>query len=747
MAREPRREPGGVAVAELLLELLSEEIPARMQARAADDLKRLVTAKLKEAGLSFDKAEAYVTPRRLALVVDGLPLKQPDITEGKKGPRVGASEQAIQGFLKANGLSSLDQCEKRKVGKADFWFAVVERNGGLTSVVVGDTLPLRILNFPWPKSMRWGRHDFRWVRPLRNVLAVFDGQPVNFSFELSSVQRPKSGEIEFNNKTFGHRFLAPEPFTVKDFADYKAKLKKAKVILDPAERREVIWKEARKLAKAEGLTVKQDDALLAEVAGMVEWPKVYMGGIDEAFMDLPAEVLTTVMRHNQKYFSLLNKDGSLAPRFIVVADAEPKDEGEAIVAGNERVLRARLADAKFFWDQDRKRTLESRVAALGDIVFHAKLGSLGEKAKRIEKLAAEIAACLPGVDEDAVREAARLAKTDLTTEMVGEFPELQGVIGRYYALEEGKPGEIADAIAEHYAPQGPDDICPTAPISVAVALADKIDTLVNLFAIDEKPTGSKDPFALRRGALGAIRLIVENNLRLPLRTLLSSGYEKYEEQARRREFSKAAHRKPEEGQHLVFEPPEQPGDLDRRSTKLSSELLAFFADRLKVHLREKGVRHDLISAVFALTGEDDLVRLLARVEALGAFLASDDGEHLLTAYKRAANIVRIEEKRDGKPYNEAPVADLIRQDEEKELHASLAAAAKASSDLLADEDFAGAMAELAKLRGPVDRFFDEVTVNCEEPRLRANRLRLLSEIRSTLDRVADFSKIEGVGGA
>ena len=693
---------------ELLLELLSEEIPARMQARAADDLKRLVCDELRKERLTWDRAEAYVTPRRLALVVDGLPLKQPDITEEKKGPRVGAPDKAIQGFLRSVGLASLDQCEVRDTGKGEFHVAVIEKKGRSTAEVLVDMLPEAIASLAWPKSMRWAETTFRWVRPLENLLAVFDGRALQGGFY----------GLHYRMTTFGHRFLTKKPITVKSFTEYCRRLSDAYVLLDGVERRARIIEQADALAAAEGLTVKPDDALVAENAGMVEWPVVLMGDIDPAFMDLPPEVLTTAMRSHQKYFALTDAGGALAPRFLLVANIETSDKGKQIVAGNERVLRARLADAKFFWDQDRKRRLASRASSLKQIVFHEKLGSLDDKADRVQALAVEIAARVPGADKDRVRSAARLAKADLTSGMVGEFPELQGVMGRYYALNDGEHAEVADAIAEHYAPLGPNDRCPTAPVSVAVALADKIDTLVGLFAIGEKPTGSKDPFALRRAALGVIRLVLENKLRLPFREVFESAWH-------------GGPSVPKEG----------------RKEATIVVLKEFFADRLKVHLREKGVRHDLISAVFALSGEDDLVRLLARVEALGAFLASGDGEHLLTAYKRAANIVRIEEKRDGERCDGAPAADLIRQDEEKELHASLAAAAKASSDLLAGEDFAGAMAELAKLRGPVDRFFDEVTVNCEEPKLRANRLRLLSEIRSTLDRVADFSKIEGVGGA
>ncbi len=705
-------------MAELFLELFSEEIPARMQARAGEDLKRLVTDKLKEAGLAFTSANAYATPRRLALTVDGLPLAQPDVTEEKRGPRVGAPDQAIQGFLKSAGLASLDQCEKRDTGKGEFWFAVIHKAGIPTSRVLAGAINDVLEVFPWPKSMKWAGHHARWVRPLHNILAVFDGSQLGVEYYLihteEAVKHPTAQtRIQSNSRTFGHRFLDPSEIMVAGFADYKVKLRDAYVIVDPAERRAAIKEQADRLAAAEGLSVKPDDALLDEVTGLVEWPVALMGRIDEQFMDIPPEVLTTSMRVNQKYFSLLDKSGKLAPRFLVVANMTTKDGGKAIVAGNERVLRARLSDAKFFWDQDRKAKLEERVPALKDIVFHARLGTIADKVSRMQTLAAELAPYIPGADVDRVRSAALLAKADLTTGMVGEFPELQGIMGRYYAMHEGEKQAVADAIAEHYAPLGPNDRCPTAPVSVAVALADKIDSLIGFFAIDEKPTGSKDPFALRRAALGVIRLIVENKLRMRLSEVFAVAHQLYGNQ-------KAG--------FAALKP---------------SELLDFFADRLKVALRESGVRHDLISAIFALGGEDDLVRLLARVDALKSFLDSQDGANLLVAYRRASNIVRIEEKKDGKTYNSGVDATLLRQDEEKALHRALATTGEAGARALDSEDFTGAMGALAQLRLPVDAFFDKVTVNCDEAELRANRLRLLSEIRATLNRVADFSQIEG----
>lgn len=695
-------------MAELLLELFSEEIPARMQARASDDLKRLVTDRLKEAGLAFTEANAFATPRRLTLVVDGLPLAQPDVTEEKRGPRVGAPDQAVQGFLKSAGLTSLDQCEKRDTGKGEFWFAVVKKKGVKTSALLPGLLAESFAALPWPKSMRWAGHQYRWVRPLHAIVATFDGAVLDGDLDLGGAA------IRFGNVTRGHRFHDPREIEVAGFADYKVKLRESYVIIDPAERRAAIKAQTDKLAAAEGLSVKPDEALLDEVTGLVEWPVALVGRIDEPFMGIPPEVLTTSMRVNQKYFSLLDKGGKLAPRFLVVANMETKDGGKAIVAGNERVLRARLSDAKFFWDQDRKVKLEERVPALKDIIFHARLGTVADKISRIQTLAAELAAYIPGADVDQVRSAALLAKADLTTGMVGEFPELQGVMGRYYAMHEGEKLAVADAIAEHYAPLGPADRCPTAPVSVAVALADKIDSLVGFFAIDEKPTGSKDPFAVRRTALGVIRLIIENRLRLPLS----------------RVFAAAA--RPYRNEGMLSD-----------TVAMRQSLLDFFADRLKVALREKGVRHDLISAVFALGGEDDLVRLLARVDALRKFLDSEDGANLLVAYRRASNIVRIEEKKDGKTYNSGVDGALLRQGEEKALHQALAASGETGARALDSEDFTSAMGALAQLRAPVDAFFDKVTVNCDEADLRANRLRLLSEIRATLNRVADFSQIEG----
>jgi len=701
---------------ELLLELFSEEIPARMQARAAEDLARLMTERLKAEGLETKSVRSFAGPRRLALVMEDLPARQPDRREEKKGPKVGAPAAAVDGFLRSVGLTR-EQVETRKDPRGDYLFAVIERRGAPTSEVVARIAPEIVSGFPWPKSMRRGEGDLRWVRPLHSVLCIFGGKAV--PFEIDGV---KSG-----NETRGHRFHAPESFPVKDFADYEKKLRKARIVLDAAERRRIILESAQALAKDAGFALVEDEALLSENAGLVEWPAVLMGKIDEAFVvpidrgGLPHEVLVTSMRTHQKYFSLRDpKTGLLAPRFLLVANLEAKDGGKAIIAGNERVLRARLSDAKFFWDQDRKKKLADRVDALSNIVFHAKLGTMHEKAERVAALAQELAPVI-GADAEEARRAAQLCKADLTTQMVGEFPELQGVMGRYYALSDGALPAVAEAVEEHYKPLGPSDECPSQPVSVAVALADKLDTLVRFWVIDERPTGSKDPFALRRAALGVIRLVLENNLRLPLKAPI-----------RRAGILAMNVDMGTQGGLTIVE--------------VEKDLLAFFADRLKVALREKGVRHDLIDAVFALGSEDDLVRLMMRVEALRKFLVTDDGANLLVGYRRAANILRIEEKNDKTSYTGHPDPELIARaglPEEKALAVAIAEVKELVDAELERERFDGAMSAMAKLRAPVDRFFDKVTVNTDDAAMRKNRLLLLSQIRDTLHKVADFSKIEG----
>ena len=683
-------------MAELLLELLSEEIPARMQARAADDLKRLVSDGLKAAGLEFKDARAFATPRRLALVVDGLPAARADVSEERRGPRVGAPEQAVQGFLKATGLASLDQAEKRDTGKGEFWFAVIAKKGGPTAEALPGIIDAAMKALPWPKSMKWGSGTMTWVRPLQSIVALFDGKVLAGEVAPGGAMAP----IRFGDTTRGHRFLSKGAIKVAGFADYAAKLRAAHVVLDPAERKKIVLEGAEKLCADAQVALRTDDGLLDEVAGLVEWPVPMLGTIDGQFMDVPPEVLIVSMRTHQRYFVTNRKDGALANRFVVVANNVARDGGKTIVDGNERVLRSRLADAKFFWDQDRKVRLEERLPALKDIVFHAKLGTQADRVARIEILADKIAPYVAGADSAQAILAAHLCKADLRSGMVGEFPELQGVMGRYYALEEKLPAAIADAIGDHYAPAGPNDRCPSAPVSVVVALADKLDTLTSFWAIGEKPTGSRDPFALRRAALGIIRIVVENGIRLPLTKFF---------------------------------------DAD--------DLMAFFADRLKVQMREKGVRHDVVDAVFALGGEDDLVRLLARVEAVQSFLATEAGKNLLTAYGRAANIVRAEEKKDktlAAKIAGAPDAALMEQSEEKTVAAALADIERLVKSALQREDFAGAMAAFADLRQPIDSFFEKVTVNvAEKPDLRLNRLKLLNQIRTTMDSVADFSRIEG----
>ncbi|MEH6527380.1 MAG: glycine--tRNA ligase subunit beta [Sneathiella sp.] len=688
-------------MAELLLELFSEEIPARMQNKAAADLARLVGEGLKAAGLTFDNTAGYVTARRLTVVVSGLPTAQPDVSDERRGPRVGAPDKAVDGFLKSANLNR-DQLEERETEKGNFYYAVIETKGRDTAEVLPDLLSSAISALHWPKPMKWGSYSARWVRPLHNMLCLFGGAVVAFDWE----------HLTANNQSYGHRFMAPEALEIKDFADYRVKMKSAFVVLDAADRRTIIKQDATRLATEEGLSLIDDPALISEVAGLVEWPESLIGSIDAQFMDVPQEALISAMRKHQKYFSLQDETGKMAPRFIVVANLRAEDGGTQIVAGNERVLSARLADAKFFWDLDRKNTLESRVDQLEKIIFHAKLGTVRQKISRVVDLCAAIAPFVPDADPALCARAALLAKADLSTEMVGEFADLQGLMGRYYAEYDGEKTAVAKAIEEHYSPLGPKDDCPSDPTSVVVALADKIDTLVGFFAINEKPTGSKDPYALRRAALGVIRLVIENNLRLSLQDI----------------FDEAAI-KPQIIDH-VFN---------------VKDLLKFFADRLKVHLKEQSVRHDYIEAAFAVSEDkSDLVRLMARVEALSSFLGSDDGANLLIAYRRAANILRIEEKK-AKPFAYAPPVDeeLLTDPLERALYEQIEKVSGPINGAIAFERFEEAGTAMATLRKPVDDFFEKVTVNVEEPKIRVNRLRLLSSIRNLLGQLADLSKIEG----
>ncbi|MDE0389567.1 MAG: glycine--tRNA ligase subunit beta [Rhodospirillales bacterium] len=689
---------------DLLLEVLSEEIPARMQAGGADQLKKQVLSRLKEARLNFETPQHFATPRRLALIVPGLPAQQPDMTVERKGPRVDAPEKAIAGFLKSTGLT-LDDCEQRETPKGPVWFAVMQEKGRPTADLLADLLPEALAAVSWPKSMRWDESGVRWVRPIRSILCLLDDAVVPFRF----------GTVESGRTTLGHRFLSPGLLRITEAGGYAAQLEDAKVMLDPERRAQMIRKDAEDRARGERLTFTPDDWLMTENVGLVEWPVVLMGAIDERFMDLPPEVRRSAMRAHQRYFSLLDKDLRQAARFVMVSNAEIADDGIAVVAGNERVLRARLADARFFWDQDRRHTLDDHLPALKDVVFHARLGSIKDKAERVSSLARTMCRWIKDADADHAARAGLLCKADLLTELVGEFPDLQGTMGGYYAKDCDEPRAVYEAIESHYAPQGPLAYLPTAPVSVAVALADKLDTLAGFFAIDERPTGSKDPFALRRAALGVIRLIIENKLRLSLDQVLTKAINGYDD--------------------MLSEEPGPKATLDA--------LLAFFDDRLRVHLRDLGYRHDLVNAALSAHSERELVGLLERVEALDRFLESDDGANLLTAYRRAANILRIEEKKDSARYNGKPDPLLFNQDEERILHKRIYETKQHAVDALNSNSPEKSIRAMATLRAPVDAFFDHVTVNCEDPALRRNRLLMLSQIRTTLDWVADFSKIEG----
>ena len=695
---------------DLLLELFSEEIPARMQARAAEDLKTIVTGKLVDAGLVYEGARAFATPRRLALTVQGLPSRQPDLREEKKGPRVGSPERAIEGFLKSAGLASLSEATIQKdPKKGDFYLALIERPGRPAIEVLSEMLPVVIRTFPWPKSMRWGSGKLTWVRPLHSIVATFGPETEDPDVVPFQVDGIAAGRV-----TRGHRFLAPAAFEVSHFDDYVAKLAKAKVVLDAERRKAQILADAKNLAFAQGYELIEDPALLDEVAGLVEWPVVLMGAFDRDFLSIPPEVIRTTIRVNQKCFVLRDpQTAALVDKFILVANIEAVDGGKAIVAGNERVIRARLSDAKFFYETDLKTRLEDRLHKFAHIVFHEKLGTQAERIARIEQLAAELAPVV-GADVAKVRRAAKLCKADLLTDVVGEFPELQGLMGRYYAEAQNEDEAVAHACEDHYKPKGPDDLVPSDPVSVAVALADKLDTLVGFWAIDEKPTGSKDPYALRRAALGVIRIILDNAIRLPLLHAI--------------------------GQAIAVAGSRH-GLIDHHA--VPADLLVFFADRLKVQLREQGARHDLVDAVFAMEGQDDLVLIVRRVEALGALLESDDGRNLLAGAKRAANILRIEEKRDATTFAGEPDPRLYAQAEERELARAIDAAKSEAAAAVAREDFAAAMRAMAKLRPHVDAFFDKVTVNTDDKPVRANRLRLLNQVRAATLAVADFSKIEG----
>ena len=690
---------------DLLLEIFSEEIPARMQQQAADDLKRLVTHALVEKGLVYEGAVAFATPRRLALHIAGLPARQPDVSEERKGPRVGAPETAIQGFLKSAGLASLEEATIEKdPKKGEFYVAILHKTGAQTIDILVDVLSSVIKTFPWPKSMRWGAastqsDSLRWVRPLHSIVATFGPET-----ETPEIIPVSIGHIQAAATTYGHRFMSPAPISVKRFEDYALLLERAKVVLDAARRRDIILHDAKDLAFAQGLELIEDPALLEEVAGLVEWPVTLMGKFDESFLAIPQEVIRTTIRVNQKCFVLRKTDGAMANHFILVSNIEASDGGVTIIAGNERVIAARLSDAKFFYETDLKIKLDDRLAKLDHIIFHEKLGTQGQRIDRIAKGARDLAPIV-GADPDLAQRAAMLCKADLVSEMVGEFPELQGLMGRYYARAQGEDAAVAQACEDHYKPQGPNDRIPTQPVSIAVALADKLDTLTGFWSIDEKPTGSKDPYALRRAALGVIRILLENNIRLPL------------------------------------------------LRRISPDLLEFFIDRLKVYLRDRGARYDLIDAALGAlikqgaaietsSVQDDLLIINQKVDALDKFLTTDDGQNLLAGYRRASNILKIEEKKDGaSAYGAHHAPNLRIEPQEHKLAAAIARAREETSERIAQEDFAGAMRALAKLREPVDAFFDHVTVNATDAQLRINRLRLLSELRHVMSGVADFSKV------
>jgi glycyl-tRNA synthetase beta chain len=693
---------------ELLLELFSEEIPARMQVQAAKDLERLVVGGLSDRGLMFEGVKAFSGPRRLTLAITGLPAKQPDVSEEKKGPRINAPQKALDGFLRSAGVT-LAECEKRDDGKGEFYVAVINRQGRPTIDVLAELLPDAMAKLPWPKSMRWGTAgQTRWVRPLHSILATFDGEVIAFTF----------ANVRTGNSTRGHRFLSEGAIRVKRFDDYEAALKKAHVVLDPERRKAVIFEELKQAAFVRGLELIEDEGLLNEVAGLAEWPVVLIGKIEDQFMDVPPEILQTSMRTHQKYFALRDpKTGKMANRFALISNMVADDGGKEIIAGNERVLRARLSDAKFFWDQDRRTKLADRVDALRNIVFHAKLGTQYERVLRIRALAEDLADVL-GANKEIAARAALLCKADLTTGVVGEFPELQGIIGRYYALNDNETSDVAGAIRDHYKPLGPKDSIPDNDVSIAVALADKLDQLVGFFAINEKPTGSGDPFALRRAALGVLRIIESKRLQLELRgnNILFNHLRRFSE------FSTA--------------------DYLAVADILDAITFDFLSDRLEVLLRDRGVPAGMVRAAFERTTSGfKPIELISSVEALQSFLKTDEGTNLLAGYKRAANILKAEEKKDKTTFSGEPTPGTAP--EEKALFAELAEASSAIRAEVEKERFVEAMAVMAKLRAPVDAFFDKVKVNDDDKQVRANRLNLLAHFRDTLHLVADFSKIEG----
>lgn len=738
---------------DLLIELFSEEIPARMQARAAEDLKKRMTDGLVEAGLTYAGAAAFSTPRRLTLALEGLLAESPTLREERKGPKVGAPDKAIEGFLRGAGLTR-DQLEERDTPKGAVYFAMIEKPGRAAAEIIAEVLEATVRNFPWPKSMRWGAGSLRWVRPLHSVLCQLSDE------NGSEVVPLEIDGIVAGNVTQGHRFMAPGEITVNGFEDYAAKLKRANVVLDPAERSQAIWQEAGNQAFARGLELVEDKGLLTEVASLVEWPVVLLGDIDAEFLELPPEVLQTSMREHQKFFSVKNPKTGRIEGFVTVANRETADHGATILAGNQKVLSARLADAKFFWENDLRVAksetgMEAWTAQLSNVTFHNKLGMQSERIDRIAALAREIAPVV-GADADLAEQAARVAKADLSSEMVYEFPELQGLMGRYYAQAAGLPQEVANACEAHYSPLGPSDDVPSEPVSVAVALADKIDTLTGFWAIDEKPTGSKDPFALRRAALGVIRLVLENGARMPLdrffdghllrvESALDSSLPAADIESLLQEIAEhgvfgASFKVVKESLGDLAEEPFL--DLETKVPDLSDDLLSFFHDRLKVFLRDQGIRHDVIDACIAMDGNDDLTLLVKRARALEDFMKTEDGTNLLQGFKRANNILTQAEEKDGVEYSYGADVKFAEDESEKALFTALAASEGAISTAIEAEDFAAAMGGMAALRAPVDAFFEAVQVNSEKEVVRRNRLNLLSQIRKVCGQVADLSLIE-----
>ncbi|CUH76575.1 glycine--tRNA ligase subunit beta [Tropicibacter naphthalenivorans] len=740
---------------DLLIELFSEEIPARMQAKAAEDLKKLVTDGLVEAGLTYAGAAAFSTPRRLALTLEGLTSKSPTLREERRGPKVGAPEKALEGFMRGAGVTR-DQLEEREEKKGAFYYATVVTPGRPAAEIIAEVLDKTVRNFPWPKSMRWGAGSLRWVRPLHSIICLLTDE-----YGATVVDLDIDG-IKAGQSTEGHRFMGDGRFEVTSFEDYEARLKAAKVVLNASERAETIWHDATNMAFAQGLEVVEDAGLLREVAGLVEWPVTLMGDIGEDFLGLPPEVLQTSMKEHQKFFSVKNPKTGRIEKFITVANRETADHGATILAGNQKVLAARLSDAKFFWENDLRVAKDEGLTAwterLGNVTFHNKLGSQQARIQRIADLAREIAPVV-GAEPDQAYLAALVAKADLSSEMVYEFPELQGLMGRYYAEAAGLPADVAAACQEHYSPLGPSDDVPTAPVSVAVALADKIDTLTGFWAIDEKPTGSKDPYALRRAALGVIRLVLANDLRMHLDRFVDAQLVRHEKHVKadqdgvgvlddlldeiaehgvfggavRTLLDKLTEEKPQEVLRTV-------GDL---VPDLSTDLLAFFHDRLKVHLRDAGIRHDVIDACLTMDGADDFRLLVSRAEALSAFMKTDDGVNLLQGFKRANNILTQAEEKDGVEYSYGADVKFAEEDAEKALFAALDAAEAQITPAMKAEDYAAAMEAMAALRAPIDAFFEAVQVNSDNQVVRRNRLNLLSRIRHICLQTADLTRVEG----